>query len=112
MLGFGAGDEDGGSDVEGERVKLLLAGDVLDGFVGEAAGDEGFVGGGLVAGEGAVGVGVESGAGEAGSVKEEDEGVAVGVGAEVGGRVELCGGVGECGAECGRGSCQWSVLSC
>ena len=33
MLGLGAGDEDGGGDVEGEAVELLLAGDVLDGFV-------------------------------------------------------------------------------
>ena len=112
MLGFGAGDEDGGSDVEGERVKLLLAGDVLDGFVGEAAANEVVVRGLLFGSEGAVGVGVERGAAEARGVEEQDEGVAGCVGAEVGGRVELCGGVGECGAECGRGSCQWSVLSC
>ena len=37
MFGFGAGDEDGGSDAEGEAVELLFAGDVLDGLVGGAA---------------------------------------------------------------------------
>ena len=37
VFGFGAGNEDGGGDVEREAVELLLAGDVLDGFVGEAA---------------------------------------------------------------------------
>jgi hypothetical protein len=84
VLGFGAGDEDGGSDVEGERVKLLLAGDVLDGFVGEAAANEVVVRGLLFGSEGAVGVRVERGASEAGGVEEENEGVAVGVGAEVG----------------------------
>jgi hypothetical protein len=86
VFGFGAGDEDGRGDVEGERVKLLFAGDVLDGFVGKAAGDEGFVGGGLFGGEREVGVGVVRGAGEVGGVEEEDEGVARGVGAEMGGR--------------------------
>jgi hypothetical protein len=63
VLGFGAGDEDGWGDVEEQAVELLLAGDVLDGFVDEAAGDERFVGGGLLGGEGAVGVGVVGGAG-------------------------------------------------
>jgi hypothetical protein len=63
VFGFGAGDEDGGGDVEREAIEFLLAGDVLDGFVGEAASNEGFVGGGLAAGEGLVGVGVVVGAG-------------------------------------------------
>ncbi len=45
VLGLGAGDEDGGGDVEGEAVELLLAGDVLDGFVVQAAGDASFVDG-------------------------------------------------------------------
>ena len=49
-FGFGAGDEDGGGDVEGQAVEFLLAGDVLDGFVGEAAGDEAFEGGSLLGG--------------------------------------------------------------
>ena len=39
VLGLGAGDEDGGGDLEGEAVELLLAGDVLDGFVVQAARD-------------------------------------------------------------------------
>ena len=60
---FGAGDEDGGGDVEAEAVEFLLSGDVLDGFVGKAAGDEDLVGGGLFGGEEAVGVGVVGGAG-------------------------------------------------
>jgi hypothetical protein len=37
VLGFGPGDENGGGDVQCEAVELLLAGDVLDGFAGEAA---------------------------------------------------------------------------
>ena len=41
VLGFGAGDEDGGGDVEGDAVKLGFAEDVLDGFASEAAADEG-----------------------------------------------------------------------
>jgi hypothetical protein len=45
MFGLGARDEDGGGDAEGEAVELLLAGDVLDGLVGEAAADEGVIGG-------------------------------------------------------------------
>jgi hypothetical protein len=110
VFGFGAGDEDGGGDVEGERVELLFAGDVLDGFVDEAAANKGFVGGGLLGVEWEVGVGVVGGAGEAGGVEEKDERVAGSVGAEVGGRVELGSGAGEGGAE-GGGSCQFSVLS-
>ena len=43
MLGLGARDKDGGSDVEGEAVELLLAGDVLDGLVSKAAVDALFV---------------------------------------------------------------------
>ena len=43
VLGLGAGDEDSGSDLEWEAIKLLLAGDVLDGLVFQAAGDVGFV---------------------------------------------------------------------
>ena len=42
MLGLGTRDEDGRGDAEVEAVELLLAGDVLDRFVGDAAEDEGF----------------------------------------------------------------------
>ena len=48
VLGFGARDEDGGGDFQCETVELLLAGDVLDGFVAQAAGDVVFVEGALV----------------------------------------------------------------
>ncbi len=43
VFGFGARDEDGGRDFQGEAVELLLAGDVLDGFVAQTAGDVFFV---------------------------------------------------------------------
>jgi hypothetical protein len=76
-LGFGAGDEDGGRDVERERIELLLAGDVLDGLVGEAAKDEALVAGLLVEGEDAAGVGVQRGAGDAQRVQQQQQRVAV-----------------------------------
>ena len=57
VLGLGARDEDGRGDVEGEAVELLLAGDVLDGFVVQAAGDVVFVAALLAGGEFAVWVG-------------------------------------------------------
>src|ERR1039458_3360769 len=60
---FGAGNEDGGRDVERERIELLLAGNVLDGLVGEAAKDEALVAGLLIEGEYAAGVGVQGAAG-------------------------------------------------
>jgi hypothetical protein len=37
VLGFGAGDEDGGRDAKGYPVEFRLAGDVLEGFAGEAS---------------------------------------------------------------------------
>jgi len=83
VFGLGARDEDGGSDVEGEAVELLVADDVLDGFEGEAAGDGGFVTGGLVGGEFAVGVREKSCAGERCGLEEEEFGVAKGVVAKV-----------------------------
>lgn len=83
VLGFGAGDEDGGSDAKGEAEELLLAGDVLDGFVGEAAGDGGVVGGLLLRCEDAVRVGVELGAVDAEGVEQKGEGVAGGGFAQV-----------------------------
>ena len=103
VLGFGAWDEDGGRDVEGEAVELLLAGDVLDGFVVQAARDGLFrrrcVGGG----EFAVGMGDEGDAGDLQGVEEEEFGVAIGSGVEVRVAGELCCGYGEGFAECHGG---------
>ena len=73
MLGLGAGDEDGGRDVEGEAVELLLAGDVLDGLVGEAALDGDVVCSGFLGRELAAWVCIEGGAGETRGVQQEDE---------------------------------------
>ncbi len=68
-LGFGAGDEGVAGDTEVEAVELLMAGEVLDGFFGGAAGDEGAVGAEEGGGELGVGVGDEPGA-----VAEEEMG--------------------------------------
>ncbi len=68
-LGFGAGDESVAGDAEVEAVELLLAGEVLDGLLGDAAGDEGAVGLMYVRGEFGVGVSDEPGA-----VAEEEMG--------------------------------------
>jgi hypothetical protein len=84
VLGLGARDEDGGGDVEGEAEELLRGGEVLQGFVGGAAGGEG-------AKEGAIGVaelvfivisgvGEEPGAVAVKDVGEEGLGVAAGDG--------------------------------
>lgn len=73
VLGLGAGDEDGGSDVERETVKLLFAGDVLDRLVSEATRDGGLVCGGLLACEQTIRIRIEGGAGEIRGVQEEDE---------------------------------------
>jgi hypothetical protein len=80
---LGAGDEDGGGDVEGEAVELLLTGDVLDGLVGEAAEDEAVVLRLLVRREAAGWVGVEFGARDAERVQEEQQRVAGGAVAQV-----------------------------
>ncbi len=45
VLGFRAGDEDGGSDAKGQAVEFGFAKDVLDGLAGLTAGDECLVGG-------------------------------------------------------------------
>ena len=84
VLGLGAGDENGWSDAEGEAVEFLLAGDVLDWLVFEAASDEGVVGGLLGGREGAVGIGEEGGAGDVERVQEQEERVAGRFGAKVG----------------------------
>jgi len=57
VFGLGTRDEDRRCDAECEPVELLLAGDVLDGFVGETAEDEAIVCGLLARSEGAIGVG-------------------------------------------------------
>ena len=69
QFGFGAGDEGVGGDAEHEAEEFLLAGEVLDGLFGGAAGDEGAVGFVEVGGEFGVGVGDEPGA-----VAEEEMG--------------------------------------
>ena len=68
-LGFGAGDEGVAGDAEVEAVELLVAGEVLDGLFGGAAGDEGAVGLEERGGELGFGVGEEPGA-----VAEEEMG--------------------------------------
>jgi hypothetical protein len=78
VLGLGAGDEDGGCDAEGEAKELLLAGDVLEGLVLQAAGDGGRVGGLLFWRDDAAGVGVELRARDAERVQQEGEGIARG----------------------------------
>ena len=109
MLRFGTRDEDCGRDVECEAVELLLAGDVLDGLVGEAAEDEALVMRLLVGREDAGWVGVELCAGDSECVQEQQQRVAGGAVAQVWGRVELGGGAGEGFAE-GVVGCQLSVL--
>jgi hypothetical protein len=95
--------------VEREAVEFLLAGNVLDGLVGDAAEDCGIVGGLLRGRERAVRVGVEGRSGHAGNVEEQQERVSGGIGAEVVRRVKLLGGAGEGFAEGRRGGGQWSV---
>ena len=112
VLGFGPGDEDGGGDVQGEAVELLLAGEVLDGLVGEAAKDEAVVGGVLFCGEGAGRVGVQRGARDAQQVQQQQFGVATRIGAQIGRSIELSGGSREGFAESQKNSSQLSVLSC
>jgi hypothetical protein len=84
VFGFGARDENGRRDVQGEAVELLPSGDVLDRLAGEAASDQGVEGGLLGEREDAVGVGVQRRAGDSKGVEEEMEGVAVGFGAKAG----------------------------
>ena len=106
---FGAGNEDGRRDMERERIELLLAGNVLDGLVGEAAKDEALVVGLLVEGEDAAGVGMQRGAGDAQHVQQQQQRVAVRAVAQAGRCVELRSGSRERFAKGGKGSCQRSV---
>jgi hypothetical protein len=74
VFGFGAGDEDVGSDFEFQAPEFLLAGEVLRGFAAGAAAEEreiSFNGLGI---EDFFGVGVEPGAVAAGDVEEEEFG--------------------------------------
>ena len=91
--------------VAGEAVELRVAGDVLEGLVGAAAVDGGFVGGLLGRGQLAGGVGQELGSGDAESVEEDEFGVAAGVIAQVGILGELDGCEGEGLAQ--RCGCLW-----
>jgi hypothetical protein len=80
VFGFGAGNEDVGCDAEGQAVELARAGDVLDGFAGEAALEEsGVLDCGATA-EGVCGVGEEPGAVFAGEMEQERFGVEAGAG--------------------------------
>lgn len=110
VFGFWARDEDGWCDVEREAVELLLASDVLDGLVREAAENEAVVAGLLMGSERAVAVGVQRGARDSERVEKQKERVAVGIGAKIWRRVKLSGGAREGFAEGGRGGCQWLVL--
>ena len=92
VLGLGARDEDGGSDAEVEAVELLVAGDVLDGLVEEAASYGRFVGGLLRGGELAGGVREEGGSRDLESVEEKEFGVATGLVTEMRVGIELMRG--------------------
>ena len=76
VLRLGTRDEDGGSDAEGESVELLLAGDVLDWFVGQAACDGGFVRGLLFCRNLALRIGIELRARDAERVQQQRERIA------------------------------------
>src|ERR1035441_6857047 len=75
-------------DVEREAVELLLASDVLDGLVREAAENEAVVAGLLMGSERAVAVGVQRGARDSERVEKQQERVAVGVCAKIWRRVD------------------------
>lgn len=75
MFGFGAGDEDGGSDDEVHAPEFLMSGDVLRGNTTGALGESGLVAGLLVGGELALGVSVEISAVAVEGEHEEEFGV-------------------------------------
>ena len=75
MLGFRAGDEDGGGDDEIHAPEFLMAGDVLRGNAAGALGESGFVAKLLAGGELTFGVSVEIGAVAVESEHEEELGV-------------------------------------
>jgi hypothetical protein len=108
VLGLGAGDEDGGRDAQRQAVELLLAGDVLDGLVGQASRDCRLVCGLLFGCELTIRIDVELRAGDAERVQQQRERIAGGCLTQIGRGFKLRGGAGEDGRE----SCQLSVLSC
>jgi len=93
-FGLGAGDEGVGGDTEHEAEELLVAGDVLEGFLGGAAGDEGAVGFVQSGREFGVGVGDEPGAVAEEEMGEEGLGLAA---------IDAGGGFGEGFAEGHKG---------
>jgi hypothetical protein len=95
VFGLGAGDEDGGSDIEKETVELLLAGDVLHGFMLRPAGDLRSIDGVLFGDEFAVWISKEGGSGNLECVEEQEFGVAGGGRAQVLVVSELCSRGGE-----------------
>ena len=87
VLGLGARDEDVGRDAQGEAEELLRAGEVLEGMLGSAAGDEGPEGVEVGGGQVIVGVGEKPGAVAMQDVGEQGLSVAAGDG---GGGFEEC----------------------
>jgi hypothetical protein len=71
MLGFGAGDENVGSNFEGKAPELLFAGEVLYRDAGDAAIEKSLVGVYFFRGELGFGMGVEIGAFALGGVEEQ-----------------------------------------
>jgi len=94
-LGFGAGDEGVGSDVEHKAEEFLVAGEVLDGFFGDTTGDEGGVDLVEIGREFGIGVGDEPGAVAEEDVGEEGLGLAA---------IDRGGGFGEGFAESHQGT--------
>jgi hypothetical protein len=108
VFGFRARDEDGGRDAEGEAEEFLLAGDVLDGFVVQAARDGGFIGGLVFQRDLAIRISIELRAGDAEGVQQQRERVTCGCVAQVARGCELSYSSGEGLGE----SCQLELLSC
>ena len=99
VFGLRAWDEYRGRDLEEKSVELLLASDVLDGFVEQAAMEVFLIQGFLTRCEFAVGIGEEGDAGYLQGVGEKKFGVARGRVPKMRVYGELCGGSGECLAE-------------
>jgi hypothetical protein len=100
VLGLGAGDERGGGDFELESKELLLAGNVLDGLVAEAASDGSLINGKLQRREDTRGISEERGAIKTKDVQKQKLRIAMGLVAEMRAGRELFGGESECQAQC------------